>query len=126
MNDRQGKVWELISRPQGATSEEVDAITGDRNKTYQTISNIRSRKGGVERKGNVYIAKTNPPLPAETTKELAGIQPITRTVLKRISRLPMQDKADALDMAKKAIFYAKSLNALLEANEAVENIKEEM
>lgn len=124
---KQDKVWRLVTRSSGASIEEIDKVTGGRDRTYQMVSNLRSRRGVIVREGDTYLASESKEI--ATPSQLASLD-LTQTLMKKTIRkalaLPPQDRADAMDMAKKSIFYALSTAALIKANEVIQQIQEEM
>lgn len=51
---------------------------------------------------------------------------LSNSFLKKVILLSEPDKTDALDMLKKSYFYKKSAEALVEANEVVESLRESL
>lgn len=128
------KLLQAISQDGGCTIEKADKITGGRDRTYQTVCHLRKQKGyKVVRKGDIYsiggnASQTLPAkvegAPAQVSDALSGVKGIPKSMLRKIVALPPQDRADALDMAKKAVFYGLSAAALVQANEFVAQIEE--
>ncbi len=50
----------------------------------------------------------------------------TKQLLKKVGHLNDQDQHDFFDLVKKSLFYQKSAQALVEADEAVEEMQKEV
>lgn len=123
------KLFEAISRSEGCSLKEADKITGSRNQTYQVVCHLRKHKGHkILRKDDTYTLEEGASVPSTTKAitqlNLSGVKSIPKSMLNKIMTLPPQDRADALDMVKKSVFYALSAAALIQANEFVTKIEE--
>lgn len=112
----------------GAKTSQIDKVTGDRNKTYQSISFLRKKKGidiKLDRKSGFYSipsTKKAPKKKEKETEDLSGTVVLSASTIRKVSNLPPDVKADAVDMLRKAAFYSKSLVALVEANTLAESV----
>lgn len=115
----------------------VRMLGGRAHVMYSAVLALRRKGVEIERKGENYVLtgeaaeaanstdKPQHPVPATTQAEPTPSTAMSdRQLLRKLEKLSPSDKADALDMLKKSIFYRKSAEALIEANEITRNIEE--
>lgn len=129
------KVLSLLeSSPQGLTTTEIIdkfKITS-KSAFYSTINDLKEQGASIKNINGKYFASSSklmvvnqkPLLDQKIdTDSMQKDLHISQKLLKDISKLSETDKNDFLDMMKKSIFYRLSANALLQATQAVEDLK---
>lgn len=128
------RIIQLLSdMPDGLSTEDImKTLNISKQALYSGVhdtnkKNNRHKIVNVNQKYKLTIRKTSSSnVPAVTdinnapaTKHFPSGITVTNDFVKKLKLLEEPDRTDALDMLKKAHFYKKSAEALIEANEAV-------
>lgn len=121
----------LTDTPDGLSTEDImKTLNISKQALYSGVHDTNKKNNGhkivnVNQKYKLTIRKTsssNVPAVPDTNNaktHLPAGMSITNEFVKKLKLMEEPDRTDALDMLKKAHFYRKSAEALMEANEAV-------
>jgi biotin operon repressor len=125
----------LESSHQGISSEDIiKTLKITSSSMYTSIYGLKKDGYNIKSKNGKYfykhpkttslvVSKTQPDSPLSTLTTTTDIPHVSQKLLKDMGRLTDSDRNDFLDLLKKSVFYKLSANALLQANNFVEELK---
>lgn len=120
----------LQQRHRSVSSEELTKnLEISKSRLYSTIHNINKKCDGfaIKNVNKKYILKAieirNRPVKYQQKNLQTHSIQIPSEFLKKVTLMSEPDRSDALEMLKKSFFYKKSAEALVEANEVIEQLR---